>query len=159
MPRPKGKIPSYRLHARTCQAVVTLDGKDRYLGKHDRPESREQYDRLIAEWLVAGRTTAGAADATELAGLMVTVVISAFMTHAKTYYKADGEPPPPPAPKPQPASVPAEPAPVLRLWPCQGAALKPVTSLALTLGFLRRLIGPRPGRRVFLRGPYCPCFQ
>lgn len=68
MPRSKGKIPSYRLHARTGQAAVTLDGKDRYLDKHDRPESRKQYNRLIAEWLAAGRTTTGAAAVAEPSG-------------------------------------------------------------------------------------------
>jgi hypothetical protein len=33
MPRAPRK-PSYRLHKRTGQAVVTIDGKDIYLGKH-----------------------------------------------------------------------------------------------------------------------------
>lgn len=49
------KIPSFRLHRGSGQAVVTLDGKDHYLGRHDSPESRIRYDRLIAEWLAAGR--------------------------------------------------------------------------------------------------------
>lgn len=49
MPRKRG-IPSYRFHkARNC-AVVTLDGKNFYLGRFDSPESYETYARLIAEW-------------------------------------------------------------------------------------------------------------
>jgi hypothetical protein len=41
--------PSYRYHkARNC-AVVTVDGRDHYLGKYDSPESWEKYHRLIAE--------------------------------------------------------------------------------------------------------------
>jgi hypothetical protein len=49
MPR-KTHHPAYRLHkARGC-AVVTIAGKDHYLGTHDTPESWEKYHRLVAEW-------------------------------------------------------------------------------------------------------------
>jgi len=42
--------PSYRFHkARRC-AVVTIAGKDHYLGAYDSPESWEKYHRLVAEW-------------------------------------------------------------------------------------------------------------
>ena len=42
--------PTYRLHkARNC-AVVTIDGKNHYLGPYGSPESHEKYARLIAEW-------------------------------------------------------------------------------------------------------------
>jgi hypothetical protein len=44
------KQPAYRLHkARHC-AVVTLNGKNHYLGPWQSPESHEKYARLIAEW-------------------------------------------------------------------------------------------------------------
>ena len=54
------KIPDYRLHKRSGLAVVTLpDGfgrrRDVQLGKYDSPESRAEYDRVIAEWLANGR--------------------------------------------------------------------------------------------------------
>jgi integrase len=49
------RTPSCRLHKPTGQAVVTLNGKDHYLGRHGTPESKGQYDRLISEWLVCGR--------------------------------------------------------------------------------------------------------
>ena len=45
------RIPSYRLHKPTGQAVVTINGKDFYLGKHDSPTSHAAYKRLVAEWL------------------------------------------------------------------------------------------------------------
>ena len=48
MPRPK-KVPSYCLHKATGQAYVTVDGRERYLGKHGSPESQEKYARVIAE--------------------------------------------------------------------------------------------------------------
>lgn len=40
------RIPSYRLHKRSGQALVELNGT---------PGSRERYDRLIAEYLSNGR--------------------------------------------------------------------------------------------------------
>ena len=49
------RTPSYRFHKRSGQAVVTLSGRDHYLGRHDTKESREAYDELIAQWLVNGR--------------------------------------------------------------------------------------------------------
>ena len=44
-------IPSYRLHRPTGQAVVRLDGRDYYLGKHSTDPSHEKYRRLVAKWL------------------------------------------------------------------------------------------------------------
>lgn len=48
------KVPSYRLHKQSGQAVVTLsDGlgrrRDVLLGRHGTPESRVEYARVIAE--------------------------------------------------------------------------------------------------------------
>jgi hypothetical protein len=46
---PRKKTPSYRFHkARNC-AVVTIDGRDHYLGVYDSPESRERYHRLVLQ--------------------------------------------------------------------------------------------------------------
>jgi len=50
------RIPSYRLHESWGRAVVTLSGRrDFYLGPHGTPASRDEYDRVIAEWLANGR--------------------------------------------------------------------------------------------------------
>lgn len=35
MTHQRERIPSYRLHKASGQAVVTLDGRDHYLGVHD----------------------------------------------------------------------------------------------------------------------------
>lgn len=51
MPKLKTKTPFYRLHKGSGQAVVTLYGKDIYLGIHGTEESRVEYRRVIAEWL------------------------------------------------------------------------------------------------------------
>jgi hypothetical protein len=55
MPKLSNKLPSYRLHQPSGRAVVRLDGKDHYLGKHGTEASQESYRRLIAEWLTSQR--------------------------------------------------------------------------------------------------------
>lgn len=50
------KVPSYRHHRASGQAVVTLSGRDIYLGPYGTQLSRDAYDRVIGEWLAAGRT-------------------------------------------------------------------------------------------------------
>jgi len=49
------RVPSYRLHKSSGQAVVTLSGRDHYLGPHGTPESKSAYQRIVAEWLAGGR--------------------------------------------------------------------------------------------------------
>ena len=55
--------PKYRLHKATGCAVVTLDGRDIYLGRHGTAESRAKYDELVARWLANGRRLPRADDA------------------------------------------------------------------------------------------------
>jgi hypothetical protein len=55
MPILRDRVPKYRLHRATGQAVVSLSGKDYYLGLWKSKASRIEYDRLIAEWLAGGR--------------------------------------------------------------------------------------------------------
>ena len=52
---PALRVPSYRRHKPSGQAVVTLNGRDIYLGPWNTKASRAEYDRLIGEWLAAGR--------------------------------------------------------------------------------------------------------
>jgi integrase len=87
MPRVKSSsVPSYRRHRATGQAVVTLDGKDFYLGQHGTAASRAEYDRRIAEWTAAGRQLPADPD-----GITVAEMCSAFRRHAREFYKdADG---------------------------------------------------------------------
>jgi hypothetical protein len=54
------RVPTYRLHKQTGQAVVTLsDGLGRrhdvLLGKYGNAASRSEYARVVAEWEIAGR--------------------------------------------------------------------------------------------------------
>lgn len=61
MPRLTASLPKYRKHRASGQAVVTIAGKDHYLGPHNTKASRIEYDRLIGEWLAAGRPSTPAA--------------------------------------------------------------------------------------------------
>ncbi|MFK7768790.1 MAG: tyrosine-type recombinase/integrase [Mariniblastus sp.] len=48
-------VPKYRLHKSTGKAVVTINGKDIYLGKYDTQESHQKYKQLIADhWAAPG---------------------------------------------------------------------------------------------------------
>ena len=92
MPRKKG-IPSYRYHkARNC-AVVTIDGKNFYLGLFDSPESYGKYARLIAEWknkqCRPGATSCAGHNGTPI---KVNDLILAFWHHAKQRYVKNGVP-------------------------------------------------------------------
>jgi integrase len=71
--------PSYRLHKPTGQAVVTLNGHDNYLGRFGSPDSRAQYDHLVAEWLSAGRQL-------PTTSLSVNELLLAYLRFAKECY-------------------------------------------------------------------------
>ena len=84
MPHP---IPSYRRHRPSGQAVVTLNGKDFYLGPWKSPESLAEYDRLIAEWVSHGRQLPQLARGGELS---VAELLVAYLTFARDYYVCEG---------------------------------------------------------------------
>src|SRR3954454_19611797 len=93
MPRPHSQ-PSYRHHKARNVAVVTIDGKNHYLGPWQSPESHEKYAALIAEWTRNGSTlptkTAGAP--TDATPLTVSELILAYFKFAQTHYVKHGEP-------------------------------------------------------------------
>ncbi len=85
----KPKVPSYRKHKPSGRGVVTINGRDHYLGKWGSKASRAEYDRLIGEWLAGGRqmpTVVGAAR------LTVAEVAVSFWQFAKSYYEKNGQP-------------------------------------------------------------------
>ena len=91
------RIPTYRFHKASGQAVVVLSGRSTYLGKWNTHESRTKYERALAEWLATGRTPpnnsgVGYPDH-EGTDLRVCELILAFIEYAKTHYRhADGTP-------------------------------------------------------------------
>lgn len=87
---PRKTTPKYRLHkARNC-AVVTINGRDHYLGAYDSPESWEKFHRLVAEYLAERREPPPpvAADTP----LTVTELIARYWRFAKSYYVKDDKP-------------------------------------------------------------------
>ena len=48
----KPRVPSYREHKPSGRAVVTLDGKDHYLGEYGTEEAVAEYRRLTGLWFV-----------------------------------------------------------------------------------------------------------
>ena len=92
MPR-INRPPAYRLHkARNC-AVVTIDGKNHYLGPYGSPESHEKYARLIAEWRASQRhPLRGPVSPLADPGLSINELLLAYFRHVQTYYVKDGQP-------------------------------------------------------------------
>jgi len=91
MPR-RRKLPKYRRHRPSGQAVVTLSGRDFYLGPHDSAVSRVEYDRLVAEWLVNGRALPP--DPDEGSELTVDEVMRRYWEFADGYYRQGEKPSP-----------------------------------------------------------------
>jgi len=75
-------VPALRCHKARGLAVVTLGGKDFYCGKFGSPESRREYDRVVGEWLAAGRPQVGRGDPR----LSMAELLLHYMRYAKGYY-------------------------------------------------------------------------
>jgi integrase len=90
------KVPSYRLHKPSNQAIVVLNGRMYYLGRYGSLESRAEYDRLIAEWKSRRRVTPPprASNSTSRPDSDLTIVelIAAYWRHAEVYYRKNGQP-------------------------------------------------------------------
>ncbi len=83
------RVPLYRRHKPSGQAVVTLSGRDIYLGRWNTRASRSEYDRLIGEWLASGRCPSKADGVGELT---VAELLLQFWRFVKGYYRKDGRP-------------------------------------------------------------------
>ncbi len=94
MPKLQKKLPSYCLHKASGQAVVTLDGRDHYLGKHDTPESIEKYKELLAEWVAKRDKAPGllSLDDPVPEDLRLDELLLSYLEFAKGYYVKNGKP-------------------------------------------------------------------
>jgi hypothetical protein len=89
MPRLVHINPSYRKHRASGHAIVSIAGRDFYLGPWKSKASLAEYDRVIGEWLAAGRRLPGL----NTPDITVSEVIDRFWQHAQDYYRhADGTP-------------------------------------------------------------------
>lgn len=86
MPELTRAVPKYRRHA-SGQAVVTIGGRDIYLGKHGTKASTQKYSRVLAEWVAADRP----ATVTAPSDSIVTELCAAFLRHAQKHYVKRGE--------------------------------------------------------------------
>ena len=87
MPKLVHSTPKYRLHRASGQAVVTLNGRDYYLGPWMSKASRAEFDRLIGEWLANGRRPPAA-----MSDLTIVELVSRYWDFAQTYYVKHGRP-------------------------------------------------------------------
>lgn len=91
MPRPRNPIPSYRFHKQSGQAIVTVRDPggarhDVLLGVYDSPESKVEYQRIIA--LVAAN---GGSYPTAVNDITISELILAYFRFATAHYlEADG---------------------------------------------------------------------
>ncbi|QDT74464.1 tyrosine-type recombinase/integrase [Lacipirellula limnantheis] len=87
MPRLVAAFPKYRKHRASGQAVVTIHGRDHYLGPHGTSASKAFYDRLIAEWLTQGRRS----HAPPVEQTTVVMLCARYLQFATGYYLKDGK--------------------------------------------------------------------
>jgi len=95
MSRHSKRVPSYRLHKASGQAVVTLNGTDIYLGKHGSEPSRATYSKVIGQWLShcklpPASSSTGGIPSNALIDLHQ--LFNAYYDFAKVYYVRDGKP-------------------------------------------------------------------
>ncbi len=86
MPRLIHSVPKYQKHRASGQAVVTLNGRDYYLGPHGTKASKLEYDRIVTEYLSSGRLSAYGAPAH---GLTVVELLADYLQFAAVYYGKD----------------------------------------------------------------------
>ena len=80
--------PAYRLHKPTGQAVVTVAGRDVYLGKHGSADRKQAYKPLMLEWFAND----GDLPTPKAADLTVLELANAYKKFGKRYYVTDGRP-------------------------------------------------------------------
>jgi hypothetical protein len=151
------RTPSYRLHKPTGQAVVTLDGRDFYLGRFGSPESQAEYDRIIVEWISNGRRLPAPVSGPG-SDLTVNELLLAYLGFADSYYVKHGRP------TTEPASIRQTIRPLRQLYgdtmardfgPLQ---LKAVRQAMIDSGLCRNEVNKRTGRivRLFKWGVIAP---
>ena len=93
MARPKSLKPAYCLHKASGRAYVKIDGRRVYLGAHGSQASRDEYDRVIGEWIARSRQSAPPPAEVAVAAITVAELVNAYRKHAADYYRRpDGTP-------------------------------------------------------------------
>jgi integrase len=92
----KPRVPSYRRHKQSGQAIVTLTDavtgrrRDVLLGRHGTKASKDEYKRVVLEWEANERRLPGAAPTSDLT---LAELIRQYWQHVEAYYRhEDGSP-------------------------------------------------------------------
>ena len=82
------RTPTLRHHRATNQGYVVIEGRHLYLGRYDDPKTQHAYHRLLAEWTANGYRLS-----VDPEQITITELVSAYWSHARSYYvKLDGTP-------------------------------------------------------------------
>ena len=127
--------------------MVTLNGRDTYLGPFGTKASRLVYDRLNGEWLAGGRQPLSA----DSGGLTIVELMAHYLAFVKGYYQP---------PSKEPGCIALALKPLRSLYGGQPAsefgpvALKDVRQTWIDAGLCRSHINQRTGlvKRMFKRG-------
>ncbi len=76
------RVPKYRFHKASGQAVVVIAGRSFYLGKFNSKESRQAYARIMAEWKSSGKASFG----TDADQVTVAMLWADYRDHCDSYY-------------------------------------------------------------------------
>jgi len=92
MPRHVNIVPKYRKKTvgGNCYAVVDICGHVHHLGRYNSKASHIEYDRLIAEWLAAGRPSTEAQLNQDIQTTVIEL-IAAYFKHVQAYYGKSSE--------------------------------------------------------------------
>jgi hypothetical protein len=113
MARPKNQIPTYKLHTSTGLARCWVNGNWITLGKYGSPESKAEFERILAELRSGAPAPAVAAGTAphRAAGLTVDQVLVPYWEHVARYYHT-----PEGKPTSEPAAIRRSLAPLQRLY-------------------------------------------
>src|SRR5687767_10277654 len=78
------EMPKYRHHKASGRAVVTLSGKDYYLGVFGSMESKQAFNQRVAEWLASGCPTRATID--PRATFTINDLVLAYWRYVKQAY-------------------------------------------------------------------------
>ena len=85
------RIPKYRHHKGSGQALVQIDSRRIYLGKYGSAQSKEKYRRVVAEALATGDRLLPSTSHKALGGLTVNELILVYWEFAEGYYRKNGK--------------------------------------------------------------------
>lgn len=79
------KLPSYRLHKASGQAITRISGRDYYLGQYGTEESKKEFQRLVAESLTNPHF------GIEKKRISIAEGVVSYLKHAESYYSGGTE--------------------------------------------------------------------